>query len=85
MPDAFEFRATGLESPPQDAAVVTPNDSTDIDCTRALWIGTSGDVKVTTRLGTAVTYKNVPVGRLSGRFKRVWATGTTASNILAEY
>jgi hypothetical protein len=48
-----------------------------------LYIGTSGDVTVTTVGGNDVTFANVPVGVLPIRVKRVWATGTSATGIIA--
>ena len=84
MADAFESNASALDSPAAHAASVTPNDSTDLTASsRALYIGTSGDVKVTTVGGETVTFASVPVGVLPVRVQRVWATGTDASDIIA--
>lgn len=84
MADAFESNSSALDSPAAYAASVTPNDSTDLAASsRALYIGTSGDVKVTTVGGNDVTFANVPVGVLPIRVKRVWATGTSATGIIA--
>lgn len=84
MADAFERNASALDSPAAHAASVTPNDSTDLAASsRALYIGTSGDVKVTTVGGNDVTFANVPVGVLPIRVKRVHATGTSATGIIA--
>jgi len=52
---------------------------------KALYVGVTGDVKVTMANGSAVTFKNVPVGILPIRAKQVWSTGTGASEILALY
>jgi hypothetical protein len=71
-----------------DAAAVVPNDVADLPyVARSLYVGTAGDVTVMLRSASAqVTYKNVPAGtRLMVSVTRVYATGTTASNILAEY
>jgi hypothetical protein len=52
-----------------------------------LYVGTSSnqDVKVDMAgVGSAIVFKNVPQGTiLSGRFTKVYSTGTTASNIVA--
>lgn len=74
-------------APAQDAAAVVPDDGDDLGTTpcRALYVGVSGDVKVTTSDGTTVTFKAAPVGILAVSVKRVFATGTTATNILALY
>lgn len=71
----------------RDARSVTPHD-TDLvvnGVCRALYIGVSGDVKITTADDTDVTFKAVPVGVLTVQAKRVWATGTTATDIVALY
>lgn len=62
---------------------VTPNDSADLSNVSRLYIGVSGDVKVDTIGGSTITFKNHPVGYMPGFVKRVYATGTTASQILA--
>jgi len=68
----------------EHAASVTPSDSTDLTyVARALYIGVSGDVKLTTPGGDTVTFENVPVGVLACRAARVWSTGTTAASIIA--
>lgn len=70
------------------AADVTPNDSADIGnapC-RGLYIGVTGDVRVTLAGmadGAHVTFANVPVGFAPLQAKRVWSTGTTATDIKA--
>lgn len=75
-------------APVAHGAAVTPNDSTDLSAgaTRGLYVGVSGDVKVTLASGATVAF----VGLASGLFHpvsatRVWAAGTTATNIVACY
>ena len=70
-----------------DAAPIVPNDAADLPyATRSLWIGGAGNLTVMLAKSSAqVTYSNVPVGRLGISASRVYATGTTATNILAEY
>lgn len=77
----------GMDSPANGAAAVTTNDSTDLAIApcRSLYIGTTGDVKVDTASGDTVTFTAVPVGILPVRCKRVYATGTSASTIIALY
>jgi hypothetical protein len=67
------------------AAAVTPSDTVDFDQRpRALYVGSSGNITVNMADGQAVTFANVPAGMiLPVRPKRVLATGTTASNIVA--
>ncbi len=82
--DNFASNAEGTDSPASHAAVVTPSNTTDLSyVTRALIIGTSGDVKVTTKGGETVILPSVPAGILPLRVARVFATGTTATNISA--
>lgn len=61
-----------------------------------LYVGTTGDLVVlpqahadtdataTTGVGGAVLYKSVPVGFFPIQVKKVFATGTTASNIVCQ-
>ena len=73
-------------APSSSAAAVTPNDSTVLALTRALWVGTGGNLKVTMGYGTDVTFTAVPDGKLMPiRVTKVFSTGTTASNIVAIY
>lgn len=84
MADEFSRYAVGLDSPARDAVAVTPNDGADLaNVCRALYVGVSGDIKLTTPEGTVLTFKNVPAGVFPVGAKRVWQTGTTASEIIA--
>lgn len=83
---AIDPNTRGTE-PADNAAAVTPNDSTDLTNTaRALYVGTGGDIKITTAGGDTVTLNDVQGGSiLPIRTKRVFSTGTTASNMVAIY
>ena len=84
MPDIFEDRSSGLESPAYHATDVTPSDATDLATdARALYVGTGGDVRVITSGGSTVTFRNVPIGVLPVRIRRVYAVGTTATDLVA--
>lgn len=75
-----------VHAPPADAFAVTPADDTQLaKPTRALWIGTAGNlaVRFADSPGSAVTFTNVPVGLFLGMFYSVEDTGTTASGIVA--
>ncbi len=76
-----------LLSPASDGAAVVPNDTTDLPiASKRLWVGGAGNVKINTLLGNPLTYTAVPAGTyLQVRASRVFATGTTATNIVAEY
>lgn len=68
------------------AYAVTPNDSANLaQPARGLWIGTTGNVAVAlSNGGASVTFQNIPSGTLLPiQAYRVYATGTTATNILA--
>ncbi len=73
-----------LESPAANLAEVTPNDSADLAVVaRAISVGTSGTVQVTTVGGdTGALYIAAGVP-FPVRVRRVWATGTTATDIVA--
>lgn len=69
----------------QNGAAVTPDNGVDLtDNARALYIGGTGAVKVTTVGGDDLTFTAVQAGSLLPvAVRRVWATGTTATTILA--
>lgn len=73
---------------------VTPSDTNDItpagstinpsDCGVCLYVGTGGNIKVDSPSGDTVTFANVPDGTFMPiQVKRVYSTGTTASDIIA--
>lgn len=85
------------QEPSSDAVAVTPADADLANTpTRGLYVGTTGNMKVTMYggidkdgnavTGQAVTFNTIPAGAiLPLRVVRVWSTGTTASNIIALY
>lgn len=86
MADDFASYGEGLDAPALNAAVVTPNDSTDLThATRAIRVAGAGDLKVTTVGGDTVVISALAAGELLPiRVARVWATGTTiTAQILA--
>jgi hypothetical protein len=86
MPDTFSGQSPGLDGPAFNASAVTPSDGADLGATaRALFIGVGGDVAAILKGDAAsVVFKNVPQGTvLAVSAKRVLATGTTATNIVA--
>jgi hypothetical protein len=69
----------------EGAMSVTPSDSDDIHNTygRGLYVGVSGDVKVTMDNGDIVTWGSLAAGIVHPFYvKRVWSTGTTATGVL---
>lgn len=76
---------SAMVGPVTGAAAVTPADGSDLDRTaRALWVGVAGDVVVVLQDGSEVTLKGVQ-GLLPAVVKRVKATDTTATDIVALY
>lgn len=72
--------------PGYNLIAVTPSDSTLFTpAVRQLYVGVGGNVTVETDQGSTITFVNVLGGSYLGPFfiKRVKATGTTASNIVA--
>lgn len=69
-----------------DLVPITPSDTTDLaEACWAIYVNVSGDIRIKTLRGTIVTLSAVPVGVLPVGASRVYATGTTASNLLAVY
>lgn len=70
-------------------AVAVDVDSSDVTLAipgAVLYIGTGGDVKVTTISGDDVTFKNLANGSvLAVQVKKVFSTGTDADDIIALY
>ncbi|MBI5270711.1 MAG: hypothetical protein HY856_13650 [Burkholderiales bacterium] len=70
---------------PNDFANVTPSDTEVLSSfTIGLFVGTGGAVVVEGVSGVASTYQAQSGQYLTGRFRRVRATGTTASGIVAQ-
>lgn len=81
--DDFQEYTVSLDSPGSGGAAVTPDDANDLTkAGRAIDIGTGGTIKVTTIDGSVLTFKNRASGStLRMRVARVWATGTTATDL----
>jgi len=82
--DSFNA-VTGKESPAEDIFSITPDDGNELEyVTRGFVFGVTGAIKILTLNDTEIT---IPEGVLSPgvihpiRVKKVFATGTTASNI----
>lgn len=84
MASTFSGMDGGLNGPCRHAAAVTPSDSTDLAThARCLFIGTGGDLKVVTVGGDEITFCVLDGQMLPFMIKRVKATGTTATDIVA--
>ena len=70
--------------PAEDADSITPADATDIVPTRGVYVGVSGDLAVDMSDGSTVTFVGLAAGIIHPiSVKRIYATGTTATSILA--
>lgn len=73
----------GYRDPVFNAFAITPNDGADLaTTTRGLYIGGTGDIKLTFSGGATVTLTNVAPGIWPFQAVRVFATGTTATGIV---
>lgn len=75
---------TTPDSVAQQCIAITPADS-DLagGAVRAIYVGGSGNVKITDPQGNAVTFVGAVAGTiLPVMAKRIWATGTTATNLI---
>ena len=89
MSDSFSAYADSAGAPARHVVAVAPSDSADLpDTPKGLYVGTGGDVTliaVGAPVGSAgVLFRNLPSGSLLPvRPRRVAATGTTATDIVA--
>ena len=85
MTDHFENHAPGLSAPAADGAAVSPSAAADLPVTsRAIWVGSGGDLAVELAGGGAVVLAGVPGGTLLPlRARAVRAGGTTAGALVA--
>lgn len=85
--DPFSSYADSPDAPAVQAFAIVPSDGAELpSVTKAIYVGSSGDVKLRPLRGAAdVTYRNVPDGAyLTVRASHVRATGTTASDLVGE-
>jgi hypothetical protein len=68
-----------------DAVAVTASDATIIPVTRALYVGTGGNIKVRMSSGNSVVFTNVAAGIFPVQVDMVYTTSTTASGMFALY
>ena len=73
--------------PAENAVEVTTNDSTDLATdARGVYVGVSGNLKATLVGGTTVTFVGLASGVIHPiQARRIWATGTTATSVVAVY
>jgi hypothetical protein len=89
-PNKYQLDAKDT-APATGGVAVAPNDNSDLPTapTRALYIGTTGDLKVNMADGTTVSFVAIPAGTvLPISVTRVFATGqpgSIATNVVALY
>lgn len=85
--DRFETFSASRDQSPPDGFAITPNDGVDLaNVTEYIDVGVAGTVIAITEGGTTLTFLNRQSGsRIVGRFKRVMATGTTATNLIGMF
>lgn len=84
MTQIATFGDPRASDPAHHAAAVMPNDAADLSAaSTAIFVGGSGNLRVTMLGGEIVTFAGVPVGWHPIRVMRVWSTSTTATNIVA--
>lgn len=87
MADTFSNFMTGLTAPAEHAVAITPNDGADLaNNTRGIYLGSTGNLAVTMAGGEQITFVGLASGIIHPiRAKRIWATGTTAANIIGAW
>lgn len=81
--DTFAGFSPSPQSPITHGLAITPDDAGDLPhLTRAIYIGTGGDVRATLANGTTLTFVNMVQGWHPIRVSRVWAAGTTADHLV---
>jgi len=87
MPDNYAYYDPTIEAPAMGAIAVTKSDTAELSTySRAVYVGGTGDLKVTMVDSSVVTFEAIPVGTiLPIRCKLIWSTGTTATKIVAMY
>jgi len=71
---------------PGGAVAVTPSDTVNLATPSVIYVGSGGNVKVTTASGDVVTFTGVLGGTvIPVQVARVWSGSTTATSMLAIY
>lgn len=84
MTDRFKTHKPSMTDPIIRGEDVTPDDSNDLNTTtRAIYVGSAGDLRVTLSEGDTITFTNAGAGWHPIRATRIWATGTSAAALVA--
>jgi hypothetical protein len=83
----FDTRAKSYVGPADRFMTVTPNDASDLPngLTRGVFVGVGGDFAAVDLYGNVVSFSSADAQYHPLRVKRIRATGTTASGIVALY
>lgn len=84
MKDDFKKFHVGMESPCEGAEAITAHDTDQLDfATRAIYVGGAGNIRVDMVSDDTVTFNGVVAGTiLPIRVRKVYSTGTTATNLI---
>ncbi|MDB5539302.1 MAG: hypothetical protein JWQ89_1029 [Devosia sp.] len=87
MSEKYQGRADDIAAPARRGFQITPNDATDFTAeTRAIYIGSAGDLVVVLVSGDEVSFVGLSGGALLPvRARRVKSTGTTATHLVGLY
>lgn len=87
MSEKYQGRADDITSPARGGFAITPSDSTDLTAeTRAIYVGSAGDVAAVLASGDEVSFVGLAGGTvLPIRERRIKATGTTADALVGLY
>lgn len=82
-----ELNVLSIQSPISRGFAVTPSDSVDLSIyTRGIYVGVTGNVKVTTVGGDTITFVGLAAGIIHPiQAKRIFSTLTTATSIVGVY
>lgn len=85
--DNFLTQTDALFAPSRNPTAIVPSDTIDLpDTPKGIYVGTGGDVRLQgVGSSASVTYKNLPnASYIAVRAQRVFATGTTATDLIGE-
>lgn len=89
MSDEFSDYADGAGAPARRVVTITPSDTADLaDTPKGIYVGGGGDLALVATgapvNAAAVVFRNLPSGALLPvRARRIAATGTTATDLVA--
>ena len=84
MQDRYASRAAGSDGPATHGFAIAPDDGADLaETTRAIYVGSAGNLVAVLASGAELTFASVPSGTvLPVRAARIRATGTSASGLI---